>query len=282
MPHQSAQAAATMAATFVALFAAHHLADYPLQPSLMANKKGVPTHKQLDEGAHAFAGWPAALLHGAVHAAVQGAALVLVWLVAPVSGWGLAAALLISVGTHVVIDRRTAVRWLMRWHPDWEEGPVRIDQSLHHACTLGAAMCAALVTSWPGLVSATAGLAVLIANCLIGEYARAAWGLTVATTGPEVWAVAGTKPRLPDVMSPARFGWRPLLLRQARVRFWMRSSGPTGSAAQEGPWQQVSNDEGVLGCAAGPPSPNECRLRLRVPSGNALAVTGDPQPSTAE
>lgn len=119
-----------LADAFVILFAAHLLADYPLQTD----------HQAAHKAAAGLHGWIANLAHGATHVAVSLVLLVLVW--HPVANLDLdpsaLALALIWLGTsHSVIDRRWPVAWWMN-HARQASfaahgGTAHVDQAAHIA-----------------------------------------------------------------------------------------------------------------------------------------------------
>lgn len=124
----------------VILFAAHHLADYPLQTDHQAAHKA-------DRDA---AGWRANLAHSATHVAVS-AALVLTLgalLQLHIGAAGLVAALVWIGASHSVIDRRWPVaRWMAFARQAGfaqHGGAAYVDQAFHLA--LGLLPAAVLLT----------------------------------------------------------------------------------------------------------------------------------------
>lgn len=110
MTHEALQALAATAASFAALYAAHHVGDYWVQTDHQAAHKG-------DAG---WAGRLACLRHVATYVLTQGLALAML---AGATGWALPmwpalAALGVSGVTHYLADRRghglmfAVVRWL--------------------------------------------------------------------------------------------------------------------------------------------------------------------------
>ncbi len=153
---------ATVAAVvWIALYVGHHLGDHTLQTCAQAYRKGAPD----DPTAHPWQGWALCLRHVATYTAVQGACLGVVALVAPLTWPGVIAALALSGGTHAVIDRRWLVKAIVRAkHAEaWREGPYLIDQSLHYAALLLAAVLGALATT-----TFRAGAAVLLTAAIVG------------------------------------------------------------------------------------------------------------------
>jgi hypothetical protein len=96
----------------------------------------------------------------------QAGALAVITLVAPLTLSGAVAALAVSGSTHAVIDRRWIVRAIVRAKggcPGWELAPFWIDQALHYAAMLFAAVAAALV-----ITPAAAAVVVACGAALIG------------------------------------------------------------------------------------------------------------------
>jgi len=170
----TADTAAIAAITYAALFAGHHLGDHPLQPRSAAVGKAAPGYQELARGAHPWRGWAWCVQHVLVYTAVQAACLTLVTLVAPLSLVGVIGALTVSAATHAVIDRRWVVRWFLeaKGAHDWNEGPYLVDQSLHLAMLLVAAVVAVTVTSTAALSGVLAGAACLIGLALAVERYR--------------------------------------------------------------------------------------------------------------
>ncbi|WP_261560376.1 DUF3307 domain-containing protein [Frankia tisae] len=139
--------AATFAALLVTLFAAHQLADHVLgQTDTQARLKTTPGP----------AGWAALGRHLAAYHAVVVVmvAVAVVGLDLRLSASGASAGLLISVLTHALWDRRTAVRWLLtrtgggnfaKLARNGMNGMYLADQSLHAASLWLAALVATLL-----------------------------------------------------------------------------------------------------------------------------------------
>lgn len=167
------ETAAVAAITYAALFAGHHVGDHPLQSRTAAAGKPAPGYPELAGGAHPWRGWAWCVQHVTVYTAVQAACLALVALVAPLTLTGAIAALTVSAATHAVIDRRWLVRWFLdaKGAHDWAEGPYLVDQSLHLAMLLVAAvMAAAVVTLFAMLWVLAAGAALLVAALAIERH----------------------------------------------------------------------------------------------------------------
>jgi hypothetical protein len=149
--------AAVTAVTFVALFAGHQIGDHIAQRNVDAAAKGAPTPERLAAGEHPWTGWRACLRHVGTYTLAQVVALALVSIAAPMRWYGTVAAVIVSACTHAVIDRRWIVRAMVRAKrcQHWTEGPYHIDQSLHFAALLVAALLAA-VTATKGAVGAVA------------------------------------------------------------------------------------------------------------------------------
>lgn len=133
--------AATFAAVFVALIASHQVADYWVQTSTQAQRKGLP-------------GWPgrlACLGHVATYAATQTVFLALAdWRLGLHLGiaW-MAAGLALSAVTHYFADRRTPLRRLAdhtasgkfwRMGDGLATGAALLDQAWHWAWLFAAAL----------------------------------------------------------------------------------------------------------------------------------------------
>jgi hypothetical protein len=169
---------ATAAITCVAyagLLAGHMLGDHPVQSDHDAAGKGRPSDDQLAAGAHPFTGWLHCLRHCFSYLLCQAIALgLLALLVAPLSLPGIAAALAVSGATHAVIDRRWLVRRILAAKggcPHWPQAAYWIDQSLHYAAMLAAAVAAARVTTGPAAaVIAGAGAALIPAALAAEQY----------------------------------------------------------------------------------------------------------------
>lgn len=122
--------AATMfAAVFVALYAAHQVADHWVQTQHQADHKGQP----------GWAGRMACAAHVATYTLTAVLALVLL---AVATGWRpevlpLLAGLTVSAVSHYIADRRTPLRWIadrLGKDPAWLErggGMYALDQSWH-------------------------------------------------------------------------------------------------------------------------------------------------------
>jgi hypothetical protein len=107
---------ATFAASWAVLHVAHDLADHVTgQSDWQAANKAAPKPEELAEGVSPHRGWPANLAHvGQYHLTLLVLGF-LAWLALPLH-WSLAgvgAALAWSAGTHALLDRRWAVRWLL-------------------------------------------------------------------------------------------------------------------------------------------------------------------------
>ena len=125
----TAPRAAAFAAVFVALYAAHQVADHWIQTQHQADCKGQP----------GWAGRLACAAHVATYTAT--AVLALVFLIAGtglrLDPSGVAVGLGISAVTHYIADRRTPLRWIadqLRKSPAWLDkagGMYALDQSWH-------------------------------------------------------------------------------------------------------------------------------------------------------
>jgi hypothetical protein len=133
---------AVFAAAFIALFGAHHLADYPLQTDHLAAHKA-------DQDVR---GWIANQVHAATHTAVAAVLLVLAAavLALPLPLAGTIAALAWVHLSHSAIDRRRGIAWWMEHtgQRSFREhgGAAHVDQAAHIALGLipAAALLAAL------------------------------------------------------------------------------------------------------------------------------------------
>ena len=172
----SAVAAAVMAAAWVGLFAGHQVGDHIVQTQGQANAKGAPTPAELRAGVHPWRSWSACLRHVAGYTATQAVALVLVATVAPITFTGAIAALVISGGTHAVIDRRWVVRWWLAkaGKEAWVEGLYLTDQSAHHGALLVAAVVVAGCASPAATTAVVVATGVVVAVELAAERARRA------------------------------------------------------------------------------------------------------------
>lgn len=154
--------------TLVGLGVGHLFGDIVLQSDADASGKGYPSNDRLAAGVHPWTGWAACLRHVASYLAAQAGALLIVLLVIPVSLPGITAALVISGSTHAVIDRRWLVQRVLtrKGCTTWPQAAFWIDQSLHWAAMLLAAVAAARVHTLTGAVGVTAACLLLIADAL--------------------------------------------------------------------------------------------------------------------
>jgi hypothetical protein len=131
------------AVTLLALIVGHQIGDHVLQSDRQAAEKAAPG----PAGLRAMAG------HLAAYHLALGVVLVVTAAVLrlPLSGWGIAAALLVSAASHAVLDRRRLVRAVLRAtrSPKFAEqtspvcGMYVADQALHWLSLLVAALLAA-------------------------------------------------------------------------------------------------------------------------------------------
>lgn len=147
----------TFAGLWPVLAAGHALADHALgQTDHQAERKGAPSPDEVEAGVSPRRGWGACLAHVAQYHLVLATFVALAWSVLPLQlTWqGCAAGLLVSFGTHALIDRRWPVQWLLKHtgSPKFaamEEGgisgPYQVDQALHKAALLVAAALMALL-----------------------------------------------------------------------------------------------------------------------------------------
>lgn len=146
----------------------HLIGDTVLQSDADAAGKAYPSNDRLAGGAHPWTGWAACLRHVASYLAAQATGLLVVLLVIPVTLPGIAAALALSGSTHAVIDRRWLVQRIVarKGCQTWPQAAFWIDQALHWAAMLLAAVVAARITTVTGAAGiAVAGL-LLIADAL--------------------------------------------------------------------------------------------------------------------
>lgn len=121
------QTAAAFTVAFIALFGAHHLADYPLQTDHQAQHKA-------DKNAR---GWLANQAHAVTHTVVTGLLLAAATAVLqlPLTVAGTAAALAWVHVSHSAIDRRRGVAWWMAHTRQTgfaqHGGAAHVDQAAH-------------------------------------------------------------------------------------------------------------------------------------------------------
>jgi hypothetical protein len=169
------QTAAVSSIAFAALLVGHHLGDHPVQRNADVHAKAAPDDQQLADGKHPWTGWPACLRHVATYTLAQAAALAFVSLAAPLALTGVLAALAVSASTHAVIDRRWIVQAIIhaKQAEDWPDAPYQIDQALHRAVLLVAAVLAAAVDTTVHLAATTAASLALVVAALAIERLRA-------------------------------------------------------------------------------------------------------------
>ncbi|MGW1840882.1 DUF3307 domain-containing protein [Streptomyces sp. NPDC002067] len=147
---------ATFAGLWAVLAAGHDLADHALgQTDHQAERKGAPSPDEVKAGASPRRGWGACLAHVVQYHLVLVTLVALAWAVLPLqlTWWGCAAGLLVSFGTHALIDRRWPVQWLLEntGSPKFVvpragvSGPYLVDQALHKAALLVSAALMALL-----------------------------------------------------------------------------------------------------------------------------------------
>ncbi|MFH8748312.1 DUF3307 domain-containing protein [Streptomyces rimosus] len=130
-------AAAEFAAAYIALFTAHHAADYLAQSDRMSARKAGWTEQGADGKPIPHSGWGANQVHAATHSVTELLALGLLAIVVhlPLPVWGVTAAVLWIHLTHSLIDRRWPVRaWMRRAGAgDFVQrgGMPLVDQSMH-------------------------------------------------------------------------------------------------------------------------------------------------------
>ena len=158
---RTAEQAATVACVFVGLYAGHQVGDHTVDSDAVMSAKAIPSDDRLAAGTSPWTGWGACLHHVAVYTLAQAVALVVVFVLAPMSLYGGFTALLISAFSHAIIDRRWIVAAIVRAKrcTDWPEAPYLIDQSLHYGALFTAAACATAVTTAAG-VAGTAALGI--------------------------------------------------------------------------------------------------------------------------
>ncbi len=130
--------AAVFAAVAVALYVAHHLADFFVQMDTWAQRKALPT----------WAGRMACTWHVLTYVATQAAVLLIVAAVLdmPLPAWPTAAALAVSGLTHWIIDRRWPIRMVAdalgkggfyrAGHCPCGSGAFALDQAAHMALSV--------------------------------------------------------------------------------------------------------------------------------------------------
>ncbi len=133
-------AAATVAAAFVALYVGHMVGDHLAQTDQQAAHKA----------SKGWAGWAAMAGHVASYGLCQAVALAgLLTVGVPLPPVGVLAGLGLSVATHAIVDRRWPVQWLLRTtgspnfaalNRDGLNGMYLADQALHIAAIFGAAL----------------------------------------------------------------------------------------------------------------------------------------------
>jgi hypothetical protein len=168
--------AAITCAAYAALRAGHAIGDYPLQRDADAIGKAYPADELLAAGMPWYHGWTAIQRHVLTYLSCQAVALVLlIALVAPIPVPGAWAALIISGSTHAVIDRRPLVTAIVRAKGAGHSPSLvaHVDQALHHGVLLLAAVAAACITSWFGVLVVDAAAIALIAAALVWEYRHA-------------------------------------------------------------------------------------------------------------
>lgn len=140
--------AATFAAVYAAMTAAHHVGDFLFQTDRQAACKAASADRATDAPVTETESWAANQAHVASYHAVQVAAVaaaarVLGLRLNPVR---LAAGVAFSWITHSVIDRRWPVReWMTRTGSKafYEAGgAAHVDQAMHHAALFAAALLA--------------------------------------------------------------------------------------------------------------------------------------------
>jgi hypothetical protein len=137
--------AAVFTVVFGAMLVGHGLGDRWLQTDHQATTKGTP----------GIDGWLACARHVAAYTAATSLLTVTAVLVlhVPAHPLGLVAAQRVSAGTHLVIDRRYTLRWVVhtvtRWNRTYYDkipgGAEHLDQSAHVLCLFAAALAAAIL-----------------------------------------------------------------------------------------------------------------------------------------
>lgn len=182
----SATTAAVCSAMWVALVAGHWIGDHIVLSDADALGKGQPDDEQLATGVNPWTGWAPLACHVLAYTACQIVTIAMICTVAPLSLAGVHAALVVSASTHAVIDRRWIVRAIIRLKrcERWLAGPYLIDQSLHYAALLVAAITAALVTTLTGAAVVTlVGIAVVLAGLTVEQVRGTALAHRPAGTG---------------------------------------------------------------------------------------------------
>jgi hypothetical protein len=166
------EAAAIAAISWIALHAGHMVGDHIVQTPSQSAGKAAP----LRPGTHPWRGWSWCVKHVAAYTACQAIFVAAAAFVVPMTFPGAVAALLVSAGTHAVIDRRWIVAAIMKLKrsPEWREGPYLVDQSLHLGCLFIAALTAAKVSTMSGTVAVAGCCALLVVAGLAVEDRRAA------------------------------------------------------------------------------------------------------------
>jgi len=217
--------AAITSVVFAGLLVGHMLGDHPVQSDNDATGKARPGDEQLAAGVHPFTGWPHCLRHVASYLACQAVALLLLTLAAPLTLPGVAAALTVSGATHAVIDRRWLVRAILAAKggcPGWPQASYWIDQSLHYAAMLAAAVAAVRATTGLSAAVVAAAAATLIPACLVAEHHQARRAARPAASDAGLLAAG----RLDD--APAGVSADPPLADQPRPGPVAPRKAPTG------------------------------------------------------
>ena len=140
---QHLETAVIVAATTPAWLAGHHVGDYWVQTPTQATRKGDP----------GLPGWLAAGRHAGTYTLATAATVSLTWwlLALPITLTGFLAGQAASGLTHLVIDRRWTLRWLVaHLHPgklgfyDHGGGAPHLDQAAHMVCLAAAALLTGL------------------------------------------------------------------------------------------------------------------------------------------
>jgi hypothetical protein len=137
--------AAAFAVVFIAMLVGHHLGDRWLQTD----------HQATTKGSAGIDGWLACARHVASYTAATSLLTVAAVLALhiPVNPLGIVAAQLLSAGSHLIIDRRYTLRWVVhtitRWNRTYYDeipgGAEHLDQAAHTLCLFAAALLAVTV-----------------------------------------------------------------------------------------------------------------------------------------
>ena len=137
--------AAAFTAVFIAMLVGHHIGDRWLQTDHQATTKDAP----------GLGGWLACGRHvtGYTAATAGLTTVAVVTLGLPIHPLAIIAGQLLSAGSHLVIDRRYTLRWvvhtLTRWNKTYYDdipgGAEHLDQAAHVLCLFAAALATAIL-----------------------------------------------------------------------------------------------------------------------------------------